>query len=116
MNRTELANAIYKISNIKGEFTLRSGVTASEYFDKYLFEANPRVLSAIAEHMAALLPSDFDQFAGLEMGGIPIATALSLKTNSPPFLFAKRQSHTVRASLPRAETFKVKNLSLLKMS
>ena len=80
MNRAELGKSIYDISNIKGEFLLRSGVIATEYFDKYLFEAQPIVLKAIAEHLAALLPEKPFQLAGLEMGGIPIATAISLHT------------------------------------
>ena len=80
MNRAELGKRIYEISNIKGEFLLRSGVVATEYFDKYLFEAQPTILQAIAEHISTLLPDDFSQLAGLEMGGIPIATAISLHT------------------------------------
>jgi putative hydrolase of the HAD superfamily len=33
-----LGRAIYQISNIKGNFTLRSQQRTTEYFDKYLFE------------------------------------------------------------------------------
>ncbi|EGR3304509.1 MULTISPECIES: orotate phosphoribosyltransferase [Vibrio] len=91
MNREELAKEIYNISNIRGEFLLRSGVTATEYFDKYLFEANPRVLRSIAQHLSALLPQKFDQLAGLEMGGIPIATALSLATDNQ-VLFVRKEA------------------------
>jgi orotate phosphoribosyltransferase len=42
--RKSLARRIFKTSNIKGEFLLRSGVTSSEYFDKYLFESDPLLL------------------------------------------------------------------------
>ncbi|WP_104402357.1 orotate phosphoribosyltransferase [Vibrio penaeicida] len=91
MNRDELAKSIYEISNIKGNFTLRSGVTATEYFDKYLFESNPRILKAIAKHLAIILPNNFDQLAGLEMGGIPIATALSLETEKQ-VLFVRKEA------------------------
>jgi orotate phosphoribosyltransferase len=83
MTREELAKAIYDVSHLTGTFTLRSGAVSNEYFDKYLFEARPDVLKAIAEHMAELLPGDTQVLAGLEMGGIPIATALSLKTGLP---------------------------------
>ena len=41
------------------------------------------MLRAIAEGMAKLLPADTAVLAGLEMGGIPIATAISLQTNLP---------------------------------
>jgi orotate phosphoribosyltransferase len=80
MTRAELGERIYRASNIKGRFTLRSGQTATEYFDKYLFESNPLLLREIAVQMAELLPEKFDLLAGLEMGGIPIATAVSLHT------------------------------------
>lgn len=91
MNKAELGKKIYEISNIKGEFTLRSGQIATEYFDKYLFEANPTVLRAIAEQMTSILPETFDQLAGLEMGGIPIVTALSMHTGIPA-LFVRKEA------------------------
>lgn len=91
MNKAELGKKIYEISNIKGEFTLRSGQIATEYFDKYLFEANPTILRAIGEQIAQTLPAEFDQLAGLEMGGIPIATAISLHTGIPA-LFVRKEA------------------------
>ena len=93
MNKAELGKRIYDISNIKGDFLLRSGVRATEYFDKYLFEAEPTVLHEIAKQMVGLLPSQFDQLAGLEMGGIPIATAISLETGRPA-LFVRKEAKT----------------------
>ncbi|MFK7804229.1 MAG: orotate phosphoribosyltransferase [Anaerolineae bacterium] len=91
MNKAELGKQIYDISNIKGDFLLRSGIRATEYFDKYLFEANPVILREIANHMVGLLPVQFDQLAGLEMGGIPIATALSLEIERPA-LFVRKEA------------------------
>ncbi|NIY91958.1 orotate phosphoribosyltransferase [Vibrio diazotrophicus] len=91
MNKGQLAKEIYNISNIRGEFLLRSGVKATEYFDKYLFEANPRLLRSIAQYLAELLPDSFDQLAGLEMGGIPIATAISLATDTQ-VLFVRKEA------------------------
>lgn len=83
MTRAELARAIYDISHLTGTFKLRSGTTSNEYFDKYRFEANPRILEAIAEQLVPLIPPGTEVLAGLEMGGIPIATALSLKSGLP---------------------------------
>ena len=34
-------------AHLRGEFLLRSGRTATEYFDKYHFEADPVLLAAI---------------------------------------------------------------------
>jgi orotate phosphoribosyltransferase len=72
-----LAARVYRRSHLEGGFRLRSGATSGEYFDKYRFESDPDLLRAIAEQMAALVPVEIDALAGLELGGVPIATALS---------------------------------------
>lgn len=89
MNRAELASQIYKLSYLTGSFKLRSGTMASEYFDKYRFESQPAVLREIAKQMKVLIPADTQALAGLEMGGIPIATALSFETGLP-VLFVRK--------------------------
>ena len=75
-----LAATIKNISQLHGTFTLRSGKTSTTYFDKYRFEADPRVLAQIARELSALVPADTQVLCGLEMGGIPIATMLSQHT------------------------------------
>lgn len=90
MNRNELASIIYETSHLTGDFLLRSGKTSNEYFDKYLFEANPEILSSITSFMKELIPSDCEVLAGLEMGGIPIATSLSLKSGLPCAFIRKK--------------------------
>ncbi|HAP74638.1 MAG TPA: orotate phosphoribosyltransferase [Acidimicrobiaceae bacterium] len=79
----ELADAINAVSRLTGTFTLRSGQIATEYFDKYRFEAQPELLAQIAGALAPLVPAGTEVLAGLEMGGIPIATALSMRTGIP---------------------------------
>ena len=91
MERAQLAAAIYKIAHLTGEFKLRSGLTSKEYFDKYRFEAQPQLLKEIASAMAPLIPRDTEVLAGLEMGGIPVATALSLHTGLPT-LFVRKEA------------------------
>lgn len=83
MTRKDLASAICTNSYLQGEFKLRSGQISHEYFDKYRFESDPEILSEIAKKMTPLLPKSIQVLAGLEMGGIPIATALSLATGLP---------------------------------
>jgi len=83
MDRDDLASAVSALCRLEGEFLLRSGTTASTYFDKYLFEAEPAVLRAVADHMAPLVPHGTEVLAGLELGGVPVATALSLATGLP---------------------------------
>lgn len=91
MNRATLAKQIYAVSHITGEFTLRSGQVSNEYFDKYLFEAQPSVLRAVAEQMAFMIPPGIDALAGLEMGGIPVVTMLS-QVSGLPALFVRKKA------------------------
>lgn len=90
MHDTKLAQAIFKVAHLQGEFKLRSGLTSNEYFDKYRFEAQPRLLKSIAMAMRALIPPDTQVLAGLEMGGIPVATALALESGLPVVFVRKR--------------------------
>jgi len=89
MDRAQLAQAIYDRAHLTGQFTLRSGTVSHEYFDKYLFEADPGMLRAIAEALAPLVPAGTDALAGLELGGVPIATMLSQVTGLPAVFVRK---------------------------
>ena len=75
----------------RGEFVLRSGATSSTYFDKYLFESDPVVLRSIAEALVPLVPTGTEILAGLELGGVPIVTALSLETGLPAAFVRKKR-------------------------
>lgn len=90
-NKKELAQRLENISLLKGSFKLRSGQTSSFYFDKYRFESDPKLLFHVAFYLKPFIPKDVDLLAGLEMGGIPIATALSLQTNIP-CVFIRKQA------------------------
>jgi orotate phosphoribosyltransferase len=106
MTRSELAQAIYSLSHLTGTFTLRSGMVSNEYFDKYLFESRPEVLRAIAKHLAPMIPSDVEVLAGLEMGGIPIVTALSLETGLPAaFVRKKAKEYGTRRCAEGAQVY-----------
>lgn len=88
--KTNLAKKIYDTAHLTGEFKLRSGQISNEYFDKYLFESEPGILNDIAEQLVKIIPEGTEVLAGLEMGGIPIATALSLKSNIPAAFVRKK--------------------------
>jgi orotate phosphoribosyltransferase len=79
----DLARRVHEASHLTGRFVLRSGATSNEYFDKYRFESDPRLLRELAEAMAGLLPDGADGLAGLELGGVPLATVLSQVTGLP---------------------------------
>jgi orotate phosphoribosyltransferase len=87
---SDLAGRIARVATLRGRFTLRSGAEADTYFDKYRFEADPRLLGEIALAMAPLVPRGTDLLAGLELGGIPLVTALSRVTGLPARFVRKR--------------------------
>ena len=93
-----LAARVNSIARLTGTFTLRSGQIATEYFDKYRFEADPVLLADIAAALEPLLPDDTEVLAGLELGGVPIATALSLRT-SIPAAFVRKEAKTYGTAL-----------------
>jgi orotate phosphoribosyltransferase len=84
-----LAADLYRSAHLTGEFVLRSGAVSNHYFDKYLFEGEPALLKRIVEALAPLVPEGVDALAGLETGGIPIATLLSQATGLPTLFVRK---------------------------
>lgn len=90
MTDAALARDIDACCRLTGEFTLRSGQIASEYFDKYLFEAQPELLARVVEQMVAKVPEDTELLGGLELGGVPIATLLSARTGLPALFVRKK--------------------------
>jgi orotate phosphoribosyltransferase len=88
-----LAARVYETSHLTGEFTLRSGAHSGEYFDKYLFESDPRLLKDVTEALVTLLPKGVDALAGLELGGVPLATVAS-QISGLPALFVRKRAKT----------------------
>jgi orotate phosphoribosyltransferase len=85
-----LARDIDACCRLTGEFTLRSGQVASEYFDKYLFEAQPALLARVVEQMVDRVPDGTELLGGLELGGVPIATVLSARSGLPSLFVRKK--------------------------
>ncbi len=86
-----LAADVNAIARLTGLFKLRSGQVSTEYFDKYRFEAQPVLLQRVAAEMLTLLPPETHVLAGLELGGVPIATAMSLASGLPA-VFVRKQA------------------------
>jgi len=80
MTKNQIAAQIRQTSRLTGVFTLRSGKTSNEYFDKYQFESDPVLLDAITDILIPLIPEEAQVLAGLEMGALAVAAALSSKT------------------------------------
>lgn len=91
MDERELKRRIRERCLLFGQFRLRSGTISDRYFDKYRFESDPALLREVAARMAKRLPEGIDRLAGLEMGGIPLATAISLQTGLP-VMFVRKEA------------------------
>src|SRR3954452_14423751 len=90
MTDPRLATDIDAYCRLTGEFTLRSGQVAREYFDKYLFEWDPELLSRGVAQMTDWVPQDTELLGGLELGGVPIATVLSARLGLPALFVRKK--------------------------
>lgn len=108
-----LAADIDACSRLTGEFTLRSGQVASEYFDKYLFESDPALLGRVADQMVALIPDGTELLGGLELGGIPIVTALSARTGLPALFVRKRAKEYGTAKLAEGPDVEDRRVTLI---
>jgi orotate phosphoribosyltransferase len=84
-----LAERVFAASYLTGSFVLRSGRTADHYFDKYRFESDPALLADIVDALLPLVPPGLDGLAGLELGGVPLATMLSSATGMPAYFVRK---------------------------
>jgi orotate phosphoribosyltransferase len=100
-----LAADIDATCRLTGAFTLRSGQVSGEYFDKYLFEADPLLLARVARAMVPLVPAGTDLLGGLEMGGIPIATALSGLLGTPALFVRKKAKEYGTCKLAEGPAF-----------
>jgi orotate phosphoribosyltransferase len=87
---SSLAARIKASAQLTGNFVLRCGAVSTTYFDKYRFEADPKLLLDIATEMAKLVPPGTEVLAGLEMGGIPVVTMLSQVTGLPAAFMRKK--------------------------
>ena len=93
----DLARALVDACYLEGSFTLRSGATSDHYFDKYRFEAEPALLKHVAEALLPMMPSA-DLIAGPELGGVPLAVALS-SVSGLPCRFVRKAAKTYGTGL-----------------
>lgn len=113
MNRSDLAAKVVKTALLQGTFTLRSGAVSNVYFDKYRFEADPALLAEITRQMTGILPSGADMLAGLEMGGIPVATLLGQHTGQPVLFVRKKAKDYGTCKLAEGGEIKGKKLLIV---
>ena len=78
-----VARAVGAACHLEGDFLLRSGQRSSFYMDKYQFSSDPELLQRIVGLLVPMLPTETEVLGGLELGGVPIATAIGLRTGLP---------------------------------
>ena len=79
----QLGKNLVRAAYLEGDFLLSSGQRSRYYMDKYRFSTDPKLLKPIALGLAGLLPADLNCLAGVELGAVPLVTAVSLETGLP---------------------------------
>ena len=72
-----------------GDFTLTSGKKSKFYVDMKLASTDPDILGIIAKEFAKNMTDGIDFIAGMELGAVPLAVALSLETGIPYSMIRK---------------------------
>lgn len=90
--KAELINALIDAGAlIHGKFILSSGRESTYYIDIKKAFGNPLVLAIISRKICEILPTldRIDAVAGVELGGVPIVTAVSLEYGLPMIIVRK---------------------------
>ena len=87
----KIAKALADANVVKfGEFTLVSGMKTPVYFDLRILPSYPNSMKIVAEELSKLVKKlKADIVAGAETAGIPLSTAVSLKTKIP-MIYARK--------------------------
>ncbi len=72
-----------------GDFTLTSGKKSKFYVDMKLASTDPEILGLIAKEFSKHISDEIDFIAGMELGAVPLAVALSLETGLPYSMIRK---------------------------
>jgi len=92
MASEKLIDEIKKRAVKHGDFTLASGRKSSYYLDLKLAYTEPSVLKAIAEALRdGAQGLDVERIAGMELGAVPLAVALSLELGVPFVIIRKEK-------------------------
>ncbi|MCL2031809.1 MAG: orotate phosphoribosyltransferase [Methanomassiliicoccaceae archaeon] len=92
---SEISRALEECGALQyGEFTLASGAKSDYYINIKKASTNPKVLYLISQLMAEKLQTENlrpDRIAGVVLGSIPLAAALSMATGIPYVMVRKEQ-------------------------
>jgi orotate phosphoribosyltransferase len=89
MNKAELIQLLKDCNAIQfGRFVLTSGAVSDYYIDIKKASTNPMILKKIVEELSEYTEG-YDVIAGMELGAVPLAVALSLETGIPYVIVRK---------------------------
>jgi orotate phosphoribosyltransferase len=90
-SKNRLKDLIKEKALTTGDFTLASGKKSSYYIDLKKAYTYANVMNHIVEGMKEAIEGEkIDRIAGVELGGVPLATALSMKTEIPFVIIRKK--------------------------
>lgn len=90
--RSQLVRMLRKHAVMHGSFTLSSGKKSNYYIDIKKAYTKPEILREIAREMARLIKDEkVDKIAGVAVGAVPLAAALSLEAGIPFLIVRKEQ-------------------------
>lgn len=91
IQKQELIAALKACGAVRyGDFTLASGKKSKYYIDIKKASTDPRTLKIIARQAALRIKyMDVNTVAGVELGGVPLATAVSMETELPLLIVRK---------------------------
>jgi orotate phosphoribosyltransferase len=91
LQKQELIAALKACGAVRyGDFTLASGKKSKYYVDIKKASTDPKTLKLIARQAAVKVKKmDVSVVAGVELGGVPLATAVSMETDLPLLIVRK---------------------------
>ncbi|MBP1909349.1 orotate phosphoribosyltransferase [Methanolobus bombayensis] len=91
--KLKLIDALKECGAVKfGDFTLASGKKSSYYIDIKKASTDPKTLKVIAKEAGRLIKGmDLSAVGGVVLGGVPLATAVSMETDLPLILIRKSE-------------------------
>jgi len=111
MKKEELIKLLKDCEAIRfGRFVLTSGAVSDYYIDIKKASTNPKILQKIAEMMSEYAKG-YDLIAGMELGAVPLVTALSLQTNIPFVIIRKEKKE--HGTVKQIEGYDVKDKRVL---
>ncbi|AEH06991.1 Orotate phosphoribosyltransferase [Methanothermococcus okinawensis IH1] len=92
--KERLISLLKEVQCVKfGEFVLASGKTSNYYVDIKKATTNPKVLKTAAQLIKSYLKDELNEnikIAGVELGSVPIATAVSIETEKDLIIIRKK--------------------------